>query len=393
MIGNGGTRGSIVGNVVNLANLAFCYSAAASPTVTTFSGVISNTGSVDILGGGTTIFTGNNTYTGVTTIHAGSTLQVGANTTTGAIVGDVVNNGTLVFNRSNSLTYNGIIYDGSAFFPATPGGNPYSTIYGNEVAQHGNLTQAGVGRLTLNDSQMLYTGTTTVQSGALVVTNASSTMHILNNINTTTHTGGVSMGNGFLVLDYSANPANESSLVSKILSVFHFGWNGGIHPFQPGYDYQIIILPPPGDPWPPPTTGLGWVDNTTTHQITIMRALYGDCNLDGVVGPADLAKLLTNYGKSGMTWSQGDFNYDGTVGPADLSKLLTNYGQNGPLNIGNIPALAYDELTSNPPVMQMLASHGVSISEAVPEPSSLVMLVFGAISMLAYAWRRRTRMA
>ena len=389
-IGNGGTTGSILGNVTNLANLAFNYSSSASPTVSTFSGVISNTGSVDILGSGTTIFTGNNTYTGVTTIHAGSTLQVGNSTTTGAIVGDVVNNGTLVFKRSNDVTYSGIIYDGSAFFPSTPGGNGYSTIYNNEVAQHGNLTQAGAGRLTLDNSQMLYTGTTTVQSGALVVTNASSAMYVLNNVNTTTHTGGVSMGNGFLVLDYSANPANESSLVSKILSVFQFDYNGGVHPFQPGYDYQIIIFPPP-----PPSIGLGWVDNTSSHQITIMRALYGDCNLDGVVGPADLAKLLTNYGKSGMTWSQGDFTYDGTIGPADLSKLLTNYGQNGPLNIGSIPALAYNELTSDTQVMQLLASHGVTITEAVPEPSSLVMLA----SLLAVGgtWRirrrRRTRIA
>ena len=129
------------------------------------------------------------------------------------------------------------------------------------------------------------------------------------------------------------------------------------------------------------SVGLGWVDNATTHQVTVMPALYGDATLDGVVGPADLSKLLTNYGKTGMTWSQGDFTYDGTIGPADLSKLLTNYGENGPLNIGNLPALAYDELTSNSQAMQMLAGAGVTITEAVPEPSSLVMLA----SLLAVA--------
>ena len=79
------------------------------------------------------------------------------------------------------------------------------------------------------------------------------------------------------------------------------------------------------------------MDNATTHQITITPARYGDATLDGVVGPADLSKLLTNYGKSGMTWSQGDFTYDGVIGPADLSKLLTNYGKNGPLNINLAP--------------------------------------------------------
>ena len=83
--------------------------------------------------------------------------------------------------------------------------------------------------------------------------------------------------------------------------------------------------------------GLGWVDNTTTLQVIVMPARYGDATLDGVVGPADLSKLLSNYGITGATWAQGDFNYDGTVGPADMSKLLSNYGQTGPLNINDAP--------------------------------------------------------
>ena len=131
MIGNGGTTGSIAGNVNNLANLAF----NRSDTVA-FGGAVSGTGSVDILGAGPgakTVFTGTNTYVGITTIHAGSTLQLGGGGSTGSITGDVVNNGTLLFNRS-SLTYSGIIYDGSTFFPSTPGGNGYSTIFGGEVA-------------------------------------------------------------------------------------------------------------------------------------------------------------------------------------------------------------------------------------------------------------------
>ena len=60
------------------------------------------------------------------------------------------------------------------------------------------------------------------------------------------------------------------------------------------------------------------------------NVLPGDATQDGVVGPADLSKLLTSYGKSGMTWSQGDFTGDGVIGPADLSKLLTAYGKSLP---------------------------------------------------------------
>ncbi|NQX03014.1 autotransporter-associated beta strand repeat-containing protein, partial [bacterium] len=57
---------------------------------------------------GTWFLTGANTYTGGTTISAG-TLSIGNGLTTGSIMGDVANSGTLAFNRSNALTYAGVI--------------------------------------------------------------------------------------------------------------------------------------------------------------------------------------------------------------------------------------------------------------------------------------------
>src|SRR3546814_12540185 len=47
-------------------------------------------------------------HTGGTTITAGS-LQLGNGGTTGGISGDVANNATLAFNRSNGLTFDGQI--------------------------------------------------------------------------------------------------------------------------------------------------------------------------------------------------------------------------------------------------------------------------------------------
>ena len=94
-LGNGGTSGSIVGDVADNGTLAF----NRSDTVT-FAGVISGTGSVAQIGPGTTILTGNSTYTGGTTISLG-TLQLGNGGTSGSIIGDVTDNGTLAFNRSD----------------------------------------------------------------------------------------------------------------------------------------------------------------------------------------------------------------------------------------------------------------------------------------------------
>jgi fibronectin type 3 domain-containing protein len=53
----------------------------------------------------------------------------------------------------------------------------------------------------------------------------------------------------------------------------------------------------------------------------------GDANGDGVVDILDYNILVSNFGKTGMTWSQGDFNEDGVVDIKDFSILSSNYGQ------------------------------------------------------------------
>ena len=58
-----------------------------------------------------------------------------------------------------------------------------------------------------------------------------------------------------------------------------------------------------------------------------MYTLNGDADLNGTVNGADLNTVLSNYNKTGMSWSQGDFNYDGTVNGADLNTVLSNYNQ------------------------------------------------------------------
>ena len=52
--------------------------------------------------------TGENTYTGGTTIKDG-VLSIGNGGTSGSVKGDIVNNGALDFNRSDNLTYDGNI--------------------------------------------------------------------------------------------------------------------------------------------------------------------------------------------------------------------------------------------------------------------------------------------
>ncbi|KAB2658097.1 hypothetical protein F9K94_07830 [Brucella tritici] len=135
-LGSGAAAGSITGDVVNNATLAFNRSDS-----NIFSGVVSGSGVLKQSGTGTTILTGANTYTGNTVIERG-VLQVGNGTASGAISGSVTNSGTLAFNRSDSYTYSG-------------------TITGT-----GSLKQSGAGTLILTGNST-YTGLTTIDSGTL----------------------------------------------------------------------------------------------------------------------------------------------------------------------------------------------------------------------------------
>src|SRR5205807_3459884 len=74
----------------------------------TFAPVISGTGGITIQGAGSITLTGANTYTGVTTINAG-TLSIGNGGTTGAVAGNMTNNAALRFDRSDAVTYGGVI--------------------------------------------------------------------------------------------------------------------------------------------------------------------------------------------------------------------------------------------------------------------------------------------
>jgi autotransporter-associated beta strand protein len=108
----------------------------------TFSGTIQSSGGLTI-SGGTEVLSGNNSYTGTTTIGSGAKLQLGDSTSTGAIVGNVVDNGTLAFDRTDSSVFAGAISGSGALLVQDGGG---TTI------------------LTADNS---YTGVTTIQAGTL----------------------------------------------------------------------------------------------------------------------------------------------------------------------------------------------------------------------------------
>ncbi|WP_249896547.1 autotransporter-associated beta strand repeat-containing protein, partial [Salmonella enterica] len=93
---------------------------------------------------GTLIVNGAMTAKGAT-VDSGTTLQIGNGGTLGAFNGDIVDNGTLTFNRSDAA------------------------VYGSVISGSGNVVKQGGGELTLSNNNS-YSGGTTIAEGTLTAT-------------------------------------------------------------------------------------------------------------------------------------------------------------------------------------------------------------------------------
>ncbi|WP_027285459.1 autotransporter outer membrane beta-barrel domain-containing protein [Rubritepida flocculans] len=184
-IGNGGTTGSLAGAVANAGTLRFDRSDSL-----TFGGSISGPGTLVQAGSGTLILTGGNAHTGGTTILAGR-LQVGDGGATGSLgSGTITNNGTLAFNRSDTVTFS------------------------NAIQGSGNLEQNGTGNLILS-GVLTYTGQTIVNAGVLTITGS------------LTGTSGAVVRGGRLVINGQL-PASASVTVDAGATLGGSGTLGGV---------------------------------------------------------------------------------------------------------------------------------------------------------------------
>ncbi len=165
----------------------------------TFSGTITDGTaplSLWIDGNGITTLTGNNTYTGGTAICDCSTLQIGDGGTTGAIVGNVINGGTLIFNRANDYTFAGEIED-----DGTDRGTVVKTGAGNTILSGFNAytgaTIVNAGKLSVNGS---------IASSSMTTVNAGAALGGIGTVGNTTINGGtLAPGNSMGTLTVQGN--------------------------------------------------------------------------------------------------------------------------------------------------------------------------------------------
>jgi fibronectin-binding autotransporter adhesin len=184
-LGNGGTTGSILGDVTNNAALVFNRS-----NIYQFDGVISGSGSVQQNGSGMIVLTADNSYGGGTTIAAG-TLQLGNGTATGSILGDVTNNATLAFNRSNSYQFDGVI-SGSGAVQQDGAGTATLTA----VNTYAGATTIGAGTLALSGAGSIANSSGVIDNGIFDISATTAGA----SIKTLSGAGNVTLGNQTLTL-------------------------------------------------------------------------------------------------------------------------------------------------------------------------------------------------
>jgi autotransporter-associated beta strand protein len=144
-VGNNGTTGALPGDCVVASGAAVRF---ARSDAQTYSGDISGAGQVMKINAGALTLTGTNTYTGATLITGGAFI-IGSGGAYGSVTGTLIlaggGGGSIVFNRSDNLTYSG-------------------QITGTDAT--GSVVKNGPNVLTLSGTND-YTGATVVNSGTL----------------------------------------------------------------------------------------------------------------------------------------------------------------------------------------------------------------------------------
>jgi autotransporter-associated beta strand protein len=298
--------------------------AAAGGTVI-FSGVINDgtgTKGIEIVGGGTVVMSGNNTYDGPTTISSGATLQLGNGGTSGqlATTSAINNNGTLVFNRSDAMTQGthfaatisgtGALVKNGAGILSLSGANAstagFTLNQGAVYVTHNNALGAGsnpvtVSGLNATELRLNSAGLTLAQPIHITASAGANTFTLRNQVGNNTVSGLITYKNtGTATIDHPVNVQSGTTL----------NINGGV---------------------------VG--DDTSNPQISRLVFLgAGTLNFNSQVNNSAGGRVLAiqQYGSDGTAnWNSGSSG--GTMsGIYELARGTINFAANNPINSATI---------------------------------------------------------
>lgn len=304
-LGNGGTTGSIVGNVSDNGRLTFDRS-----DTLTFTGVISGTGAVSQTGSGTTILTADSTYTGGSTVSAG-TLQLGNGGSTGSIAGDIAvdANATLAIDHNNAFTLANRLTGTGLVTTDTQGQSfTFSASTGPDFS----------GTVAIGNSTFTLDGVnTTALTHAILRTDAGSVTTVADG---NQHIGGLTFNGGTMLFDATA----PSQIVADSLitaGVLNASGTGTI---------QINVPQPytPDKPGTPNTSNLLQQDDgdigVKLVSATTIIGSGGALVLEDQNGAPISAPETLDIAQQGNTVAEATYDYRLTTAPGD--GLYVNYG-------------------------------------------------------------------
>jgi autotransporter-associated beta strand protein/T5SS/PEP-CTERM-associated repeat protein len=383
-------------------------------------------GSLDISGG--LVVVGGSLYRGdlgTINLRAGGTLQIGTGGTTGRLMSHMVVDGTLVFNRSDTTTYSGVITgngaivkqgSGTLLFTGANSFTGHTTVgsgtlqigsggttgvitgdvvnnsvlvfnradsltYSGVISGSGAFAKRGAGVLSLSGPNTL-TGPTTIQQGTVQLAHASalaaSTISPL--------AGGVLSLSPYLQATVGGLNPNAGGLIDirtgritvtnelsqlSLVAALQSGRAGGSWTGSSGITSSAAASSNG-------TRSVGWLKNGN-GAVTCAYAAPGDSNLDSRVDILDAGNFIA-FGKfdTGLPadWLEGDFNYDAVVDILDAADFFAT---------GLYDAV--DMVTGANYARNYNAAVGTVA--AVPEPSVLGMFGVGAGVASLMAMRRK----
>ncbi len=323
-----------------------------------------------------TAFTNN--WNNHTTLNTNDVYRVGDNVT----FDDTASNFNPVINAN--------VYPGSVTFNASAHNYTLSGIAG--ILGAASLTKLGSNTVTISNANA-YTGGTSVSGGVLVVANPSA------------------LGTGSLAIHLGGTTRFQASLSSgvKLPSVTFDGvtnaWTGTLDVTND----KLIIEPTSGraallanlenqavfghahatgitSSTATSSMSVAVIDNALlgrstfggvsvgSNSILIAQELLGDTNIDGKVDLSDLSAVLNNFGSTTAAWTSGNFDGATTIDLTDLSDVLNNFGATY--------SSPFDASATEPLPTRQLADLSANTVVAVPEPTSLGLILAGGVLLL-----------
>uniref|UniRef100_UPI0025FEA18F autotransporter-associated beta strand repeat-containing protein n=1 Tax=Limnohabitans sp. Rim8 TaxID=1100718 RepID=UPI0025FEA18F len=374
--------GSLGFDIRNAGTISFTGSSDV-----TLSGVISGAGSLTMAGNGTVTLSGANTYTGGTTISAG-TLQLGAGGATGSIEGNVTNNATLAFNRSDNLTYANVISGtGSVTKMAAntltfTGTNTYSggTSISTGTLKTGSATALGTGAISVSNGAALdLNGMTMTSTGVLTLngTGISSGGALTNSSSTAgTYAGNITLGMASSV-GSSSGDITASGAISGAHALTKIGTDtltlSGTNTYSGGTTINLGTLKLGAG------GATGSIEGNVTNNATLAFNRSDNLTYTNVIsGTGSVTKLAANT----LTFT-GDNTYSGgtTISAGTLKTGSATALGTGVISVSNGAALDLNGQTMTSTGVLTLRGTGVSGTGALLNSGSTAATYAGALAL------------